>query len=95
MITTVCNVHVKDDRVDAFREASLANARGSREEPGVLRFDVLQQADDPTRFILYEEYADADATQAHKQTPHYLAWREAVADMMATPRVTYSFGDPL
>jgi len=95
VITTVCNVHVKPDRIDDFRDASLANAEGSRQEPGITRFDLFQQADDPTRFILYEEYLDADATQAHKQTPHYLAWREAVADMMDTPRQTYSFGDKL
>ena len=95
MITTVCNVHVTDDGVEAFKAASLANAEGSRQEPGVTRFDVLQQVDDPTRFVLYEEYRDTEATQAHKQTAHYLAWREAVAELMATPRVTYSFGDRL
>ncbi|MFT4217941.1 MAG: antibiotic biosynthesis monooxygenase [Micropruina sp.] len=95
MITTVCNVHVKADSIEAFREASLANAAASRQEPGITRFDLLQQVDDPTRFILYEEYVDQPATQAHKETAHYLAWREAVADMMATPRVTYSFGDRL
>lgn len=95
MITTICNVHVTDDGIEAFRAASMANAEGSRQEPGVTRFDLFQQADDPTRFILYEEYVDEAATQAHKQTQHYLNWRETVADLMATPRVTYSFGDKL
>ncbi len=95
MITTVCNVHVTDDGIEAFKAASLANAEGSRQEPGITRFDLFQQADDPTRFILYEEYVDHAATLAHKETAHYLAWREAVADLMATPRNTYSFGDAL
>ena len=95
MITTVCNVHVTDEGIDAFRAASLANAEASRNEPGITRFDLLQQVDDPTRFILYEEYVDEAARQAHKTTPHYLTWREAVAELMATPRVTYSFGDKL
>lgn len=95
MITTVCNVHVTDDGIEAFKAASLANAEASRQEPGITRFDLLQQVDDPTRFILYEQYVDEAATQAHKQTAHYLTWREAVADLMATPRNTYSFGDAL
>ena len=75
--------------------SALAIAEASRNEPGVTRFDLLQQVDDPTRFILYEEYVDEAATQAHKTTPHYLTWRETVAALMATPRVTYSFGDKL
>jgi quinol monooxygenase YgiN len=95
VITTVCNVHVTDDGIEAFKTASLANATASRQEPGISRFDLLQQVDDPTRFILYEQYRDHAATVAHKETPHYLAWREAVADLMATPRNTYSFGDTL
>lgn len=95
MITTVCNVHVTDGGIEAFKAASLANAEASRQEPGITRFDLLQQVDDPTRFILYEQYVDEAATQAHKQTAHYLTWREAVADLMATPRNTYSFGDAL
>ena len=95
MITTVCNVHVTDDGIEAFKAASLANAEASRQEPGITRFDLLQQVDDPTRFILYEQYVDEAATQAHKQTAHYLSWRSAVADLRATPRNTYSFGDAL
>ncbi len=92
-ITVICNVHVKDDSIEAFKAASLANAASSLTEPGITRFELLQQVDDPTRFILYEEYLDSDATQAHKETEHYLTWRETVAEMMATPRNTYSFGD--
>ncbi|MFT3833389.1 MAG: antibiotic biosynthesis monooxygenase [Micropruina sp.] len=95
MITTVCNVHVIDDGVEAFKQASLANVAGSRQEAGVTRFDLLQQVDDPTRFIIYEEYVDQAATLAHKETAHYLAWRDAVAELMASPRNTYSFGDKL
>ena len=95
MITTVCNVHVTDDGIEAFKAASLANAEASRQEPGITRFDLLQQVDDQTRFILYEEYVDEAATQAHKTTAHYLTWRETVADLMATPRQTYQFGDKL
>ena len=67
----------------------------ARDNPDDHVFDLFQQADDPTRFILYEEYVDAEAVDAHKTTAHYLAWREAVGELMATPRVTYSFGDKL
>lgn len=95
MITTVCNVHVTHDGIEAFKAASLANAEASRQEPGITRFDLLQQVDDPTRFILYEEYVDVAATEAHKTTEHYLTWRQTVADLMATPRQTYQFGDKL
>ena len=91
MITTVCNVHVTDDGIDAFREASLANAEASRQESGITRFDLLQQSDDPTRFMLYEVYVDEAATLAHKETEHYKVWRETVADLMATPRKTDKF----
>ncbi len=91
MITTVCNVHVTDDGIDAFREASLANAEASRQEPGITRFDLLQQSDDPTRFMLYEVYVDEAATLAHQETELYTVWRETVADLMATPRKTDKF----
>ena len=80
------HVHVLPDRVDDFVAATLANARESVKEPGIARFDVVQHDDDPTRFILVEAYRDADAPDAHKQTAHYLRWRDAVADMMASPR---------
>ena len=79
-------VHVKPGREAAFVEATLANARGSVQEKGIARFDVLQQADDPARFVLVEMYEDARAPAAHKETAHYAAWRDAVADWMAEPR---------
>jgi quinol monooxygenase YgiN len=78
--------HVKPDAVEAFRTASLNNARESVEEPGVARFDVVQSTEDPTRFVLVEVYRSADAPAAHKETAHYKRWREAVADLMAEPR---------
>ncbi len=80
------HVHVKADAIEAFRVASLANAAGSRREPGVVRFDVLQDREDPTRFVLVEIYRGPDAAAAHKQTAHYAAWRDAVADLMAEQR---------
>lgn len=86
MIVVVVHVHVKPDCVEAFKEATYANASASVNEPGIARFDVLQQADDPNRFILYEAYYDADAPAAHKETAHYQTWRDTVADMMAEPR---------
>ena len=80
------HVHVKPDAVEAFRVATLANARASVREPGVARFDFVQAVDDPTRFVLLEVYRDAEAPAAHKETAHYLTWRDAVADLMAEPR---------
>ena len=86
MLIVLVHVHVKTDCIEAFREASLENARNSIEEPGIARFDVLQDNDDPSRFILNEVYRDAEAPAAHKETAHYAAWRDTVADMMAEPR---------
>ena len=91
MITTVCNVHVTDDGIDAFKAASLENARHSLREPGIARFDVIQQADDPTRFVLVEVYRTPEAPAAHKETAHYLRWRDAVAPMMASPLTTPTY----
>jgi quinol monooxygenase YgiN len=79
-------VHVKPECVDAFRTASLDNAGRSLLEPGVARFDVLQQRDDPARFVLVEVYRKEADAAAHKETAHYAAWRDAVAGMMAEPR---------
>jgi len=79
-------VHVKPDQIEAFRAASLENARSSIQEPGIARFDCLQQQDDPTRFVLVEVYRSADAPAKHKDTAHYQKWRDTVADMMAEPR---------
>ena len=79
-------VHVKPDNVDAFISATLENARNSIREPGVVRFDVVQQEDDPTRFLLIEIYRTPADPARHKETAHYAAWRDAVEPMMAEPR---------
>lgn len=79
-------VHVKPDSVDAFRDATLENARNSVREPGVVRFDVVQQEDDPNRFLLIEIYRTPEDPARHKATAHYAAWRDAVEPMMAEPR---------
>jgi quinol monooxygenase YgiN len=79
-------VHVKAEQVEAFIAATLENARHSVEEPGIARFDVIQQQDDPTRFVAVEVYRDASAPASHKETQHYQVWRDAVEDMMAEPR---------
>jgi len=79
-------VRVKPQHHNAFVAATLENARGTIAEPGNLRFDVIQQADDPNRFLLYEVYRDEAGMKAHKNTPHYAAWRDAVAPWMAEPR---------
>ena len=85
-------VHVKPEFVEAFKSISLDNASNSVQEPGVARFDVIQQQDDPTRFVLLEVYRDADqAPAAHKQTAHYGRWRDAVAEMMAEPRYAIKY----
>ncbi|HOB75888.1 MAG TPA: antibiotic biosynthesis monooxygenase [Phycisphaerae bacterium] len=86
MLIVLVHVHVRADAVEAFREATLKNARNSVQEPGIARFDVIQQMDDPTRFVLVEVYRDENAAAAHKETQHYKEWRDTVADMMAEPR---------
>jgi autoinducer 2-degrading protein len=84
-------VHVKADQIDAFKAATLENARNSVQEPGIARFDVIQQQDDPTRFVLVEVYRDQDAPARHKETQHYQAWRDTAVDMMAEPRSSIKF----
>jgi autoinducer 2-degrading protein len=79
-------VHVKPDQVEAFKAATLENGRKSIQEPGIARFDVIQQRDDPTRFVLVEVYRTPDDPARHKETAHYQKWRDTVADMMAEPR---------
>lgn len=95
MSLLVVHVHVqiKPDSVAAFQAATLANARASVQEPGIARFDVVQQADDPTRFVLVEVYRTAAAPAAHKETAHYVTWRDTVAPMMAAPRTSVKFGN--
>ena len=85
------HVHVKPDAVDAFREVTLANARASVQEPGIARFDVIQSREDPTRFVLIEVYRTAGAPAAHKETAHYLTWRDTVAPLMAEPRTSQKY----
>jgi len=86
MLVVHVHVHVKPDDIEAFRTATLANARQSVKEPGIARFDVCQEVDDPTRFVLIEAYRTDDAPARHRETAHYQAWRDAVAPMMAEPR---------
>ena len=85
------HVHVKAEFVDAFKQASLENARNSVQEPGIGRFDVIQQVDDPTGFVLVEIYRSVDAPAAHKQTTHYAKWRDTVTEMMAEPRFSVKY----
>src|SRR5438094_2914597 len=91
MLVVHVHVHVKPECVEDFRRASLSNARESIKEPGIARFDLVQQQDDPTRFVLVEVYRDAQAPAAHKATKHYQTWRDAVAPMMAEPRSSVKF----
>jgi (4S)-4-hydroxy-5-phosphonooxypentane-2,3-dione isomerase len=95
MLIVHVHVHVKPEAVEAFKQASLANARESVKEAGIARFELLQREDDPTRFVLVEAYRTADAPAAHKETKHYAAWRDAVAPMMAEPRRSEKFTDAL
>lgn len=86
MNIVLVHVHVKPEFVEDFKQASLENASNSVKEEGIARFDVIQQTGDPTRFILVEVYKTVEAQSAHKETAHYLKWRDTVADMMAEPR---------
>jgi (4S)-4-hydroxy-5-phosphonooxypentane-2,3-dione isomerase len=86
MYVVAVTVFVKSERVDAFLDATLDNARNTRQEPGNVRFDVLQAEDDPARFLLYEAYQSKDDFARHQQTAHYLKWKSTVADWMAQPR---------
>lgn len=86
MQVLIVHLQVKPEAIQAFQELVLENARNSVQEPGIARFDVLQQSDDPTRFVLVEVYRDEDAPARHKETAHYLAWRDRVGDMLAEPR---------
>ena len=91
MLVVHVHVRVKPECVEAFKQASLENARHSVREPGIARFDVVQQQDDPTRFVLVEVYRNADAPAQHKETAHYARWRDAVAPMMADARRSVKF----
>ncbi len=91
----IIHVHivVKPDGIEAFKQATIENARNSRKEPGIARFDVIQQHDDPTRFVLVEVYRSVEATVAHKETAHYAAWRERAEPLMAAPRTRVQYTD--
>lgn len=86
-------VHVKPDHVEAFKTATIENARNSLKEEGVIRFDVIQQKDDPARFVLVEVYRTPDDPGRHKETMHYQTWRDTVADMMAEPRTSIKYAN--
>lgn len=92
MFILVVSVHVKPEHIEAFREATIENARNSRREPGVVRFDFLQQTEDGTHFLLYEVYRSPQDPPKHRETAHYNAWVAKVTDMLAEPRtrVTWS-----
>lgn len=91
MFILIVNLQVKPELIDAFREATIENARNSLKEEGILRFDFLQQTDDPTRFALYEVYRDRDAPAKHRETAHYNAWVAKATEMLAEPRTRVTF----
>ena len=84
-------VHVKPDQIEAFQAATLENARNSVQEPGIARFDIIQQQDDPARFVLVEVYRTPEDPAKHKETEHYQKWRDTVADMMAESRTSIKY----
>ena len=87
------HVHVKPESIEAFKQATLENARNSVQEPGIARFDVVQQVEDPTHFILVEAYRTAEDPVRHKNTHHYARWRDAVVHMMAEPRIGVKYAN--
>ena len=91
MLVVHVTIRVKPDHVEAFKQATIANARESLKEPGIARFDFAQQQDDPARFVLVEAYRTPEASAAHKETKHYALWRDTVAPMMAEPRSSVKF----
>ena len=86
MLIVHVHVHVEPEAVEQFKQATIENAANSVKEPGIARFDVIQQADDPTRFMLVEVYRDAEAPARHRDTAHYATWRDTVTDMLVEPR---------
>ena len=93
MLIVHVHVHVKPGSIETFKAATQENARHSLQEPGIARFDIVQQQDDATRFVLVEVYRTADAPAAHKLTAHYALWRDTVAEMMAEPRTSVKYTD--
>lgn len=93
MLIVHVHAHVRAEFIDAFKQATVENARNSVKEPGIARFDLIQQADDPARFILVEVYRTAQAPAQHKETSHYQTWRDTVAPMMAEPRTSVKYSN--
>lgn len=93
MLIVHVHAHVKPQFIDAFKQATVENGRNSVKEPGIARFDLIQQADDPARFILVEVYRTAQAPAQHKETSHYQTWRDRVAPMMAEPRTSVKYSN--
>ena len=93
MLIVHVHVHVKPESVAEFKLATIENARASVQEPGIARFDVVEQQDDATRFVLIEVYRTPEAPAAHKETAHYAKWRDAVQNMMAEPRQSVKYGE--
>jgi (4S)-4-hydroxy-5-phosphonooxypentane-2,3-dione isomerase len=93
MLIVLVHVHVLRDAVETFKEATRANASASRKELGIAQFEMIQQSDDGTRFVLIEVYRTAEAATAHKETQHYKTWRDTVAPMMAEARVGVKYSD--
>lgn len=96
MLVVLVHVKVRVEDIEAFKAATVANASASRREPGIARFDVIQQIDAPEKFVLIEVYRTSEAAAAHKETEHYKTWRDTVAPMMAEARVgvKYAAVDP-
>lgn len=93
MLVVHVHVHVKPGQEDAFRAATIENAQKSVKEPGIARFDVIQQQDDASKFVLVEVYRTADDPARHKETDHYKKWRDAVEPMMAEPRKSVKYSN--
>ncbi len=93
MLIVHVHVHVKPECVEDFKQATIENANNSVKEPGIARFDVVQQQDNPAKFVLVEVYRDADAPAKHKETAHYAKWRDTVADMMAEARSSVKYSN--
>jgi autoinducer 2-degrading protein len=93
MLVVHVHVHVKPEFIEAFKQATIENARHSLQEAGIARFEVIQKADDPTHFILVEVYRTDEAPSRHKETAHYAAWRDIVMPMMAEARTSVKYSD--
>ncbi len=91
MLVVHVHIRVKPDRIDAFKKATVENARNSLQEPGIARFDLIQHQDDPSRFILVEIYRTPEDPARHKETAHYAKWHDTVESMMAEPRSSVKF----